>query len=139
MINVWLADTTFIIDLVNNDEGAVKMAAKIDNMHSIVFISAITIQEYLRGIYYLFGDKPNQIDKKLSKAEGDLARFSGIDLNYNVAKSAAKIDADLTRNGEQIGYADVLIGATAQFYQLILLTRNKDHFERIHGLKIDLY
>jgi len=136
---VWLADTTFIIDLVNNDEGAVKMAAKIDNMRSIVFISAITIQEYLRGIYYLFGDKPNQIDKKLSKAEGDLARFSGIDLNYNVAKSAAKIDADLTRNGEQIGYADVLIGATAQFYQLILLTRNKDHFERIHGLKIDLY
>ncbi len=136
---MWLADTTFIIDLVNNDEGAVKMAAKIDNMHSIVFISAITIQEYLRGIYYLFGDKPNQIDKKLSKAEGDLARFSGIDLNYNVAKSAAKIDADLTRNGEQIGYADVLIGATAQFYQLILLTRNKDHFERIHGLKIDLY
>lgn len=115
------------------------MAAKIDNMRSIVFISAITIQEYLRGIYYLFGDKPNQIDKKLSKAEGDLARFSGIDLNYNVAKSAAKIDADLTRNGEQIGYADVLIGATAQFYQLILLTRNKDHFERIHGLKIDLY
>lgn len=136
---MWLADTTFIIDLVNNDEGAVKMAAKIDNMRSIVFISAITIQEYLRGIYYLFGDKPNQIDKKLSKAEGDLARFSGIDLNYNVAKSAAKIDADLTRNGEQIGYADVLIGATAQFYQLILLTRNKDHFERIHGLKIDLY
>lgn len=139
MINVWLADTTFIIDLVNNDEGAVKMAAKIDSMHSIVFISAITIQEYLRGIYYLFGNKPNQIDEKLSKAEGDLARFSGIDLNYNVAKAAAKIDADLTRKGEQIGYADVLIGATAQFYQLTLLTQNKDHFDRIHGLKIDLY
>ncbi len=136
---MWLADTTFIIDLVNNDDGAVKMAARIDSMHSIVFVSAITIQEYLRGIYYLFGDKPNQIDEKLSKAEGDLARFSGLDMNYNVAKAAAKIDADLTRKGEQIGYADVLIGATAQFYQLTLLTRNKDHFERINGLKIDLY
>ena len=136
---MWLADTTFIIDLVNNDKGAVKMASKLDSMHSIVFISAITIQEYLRGIYYLFGNKPNQIDEKLAKAEGDLARFSGIDLNYNVAKAAAKIDADLTREGEQIGYADVLIGATAQFYQLTLLTRNKDHFKRIEGLKLEVY
>lgn len=136
---MWLADTTFIIDLVNNDEGAVKMAEKIDRMRSMVFISAITIQEYLRGIYYLFGNKPNQIDEKLFKAEGDLARFNGLDLNYNVAKLAAKIDADLTRKGEQIGYADVLIGATAHFYQLTLLTRNKNPFERIPGLRIDFY
>ncbi len=136
---MWLADTTFIIDLVNNDEGAVKIAKKIDSMHSIVFISAITIQEYLRGTYYLFGNKPDQIDEKLSKAEGDLVRFSGIDMDYNVAKAAAQIDADLTRKGEQIGYADVLIGATAQFYQLTLLTRNKDHFERIPKLKTEVY
>jgi tRNA(fMet)-specific endonuclease VapC len=136
---VWLADTTFIIDLINNDEGAVEKAKTIDKKRSIVFISAITVQEYLRGIYYLFGNKPKQFDEKLSKAEGDLARFSGIDLNYNVAKTAAKIDADLTRNGEQIGYADVLIGATAQFYQLTLLTRNKNHFEKIPGLPVESY
>ena len=136
---MWLADTTFIIDLVNNDEEAVKIARQIDRMHSIVFISTITIQEYLRGIYYLFGDKPDQIDEKLSKAEGDLVRFSWIDLNYTVAKAAAQIDADLTRKGLQIGYADVLIGATAQFFQLTLLTRNKDHFERIPSLKIQIY
>ena len=136
---MWLADTTFIIDLINNDEGAVKMAKIIDRKRSIVFISTITIQEYLRGIYYLFGNKPDQIDEKLSKAEGDLARFSGIDLNYSVAKAAAKIDADLTSKGEQIGYADVLIGATAQFYQLALLTRNKTHFERIPRIQIESY
>ncbi len=136
---MWLADTTFIIDLVNNDEEAVKMAGKIDSMHSIVFITTITIQEYLRGIYYLFGNKQDQIDEKLSKAEGDLVRFSWIDLNYNIAKAAAQIDADLTRKGMQIGYADVLIGATAQFYQLTLLTRNKNHFDRIPLLKIEFY
>ena len=136
---MWLADTTFIIDLVNNDEETVKIARKIDSMHSIVFISTITIQEYLRGIYYLFGNKLDQIDEKLTKAEGDLVRFSWIDLNYNIAKAAAQIDADLTRKGMQIGYADVLIGATAQFYQLTLLTRNKNHFERISSLKIESY
>ena len=136
---MWLADMTFIIDLINNDEEAVKIARKIDSMHTIVFISTITIQEYLRGIYYLFGDKPDQIEEKLSKAEGDLVRFSWIELNYNIAKAAAQIDADLTRKGMQIGYADVLIGATAQLFQLTLLTRNKDHFERIPSIKIQIY
>ena len=136
---MWLADTTFIIDLINDDKEAVKIAKDLDSKRSIVFISAITIQEYLRGIYYLFGHKPDQINEKLSKAEGDLARFSGLDVNYNIAKAAAKIDAELTRNGEQIGYADVLIGATAQFYQLILLTRNKNHFERIPRIQIQIY
>ncbi|MHA1444375.1 MAG: PIN domain-containing protein [Candidatus Hodarchaeales archaeon] len=136
---MWLADTTFIIDLINNDEGAVEKAKNIDRNRSIVFISAITVQEYLSGIYYLFGNIPEQFDEKLTRAEGDLARFSGIDLNYNVAKAAAKIDADLTRNGEQIGYADVLIGATAHFYQLTLLTRNKNHFKRIPGLQVESY
>lgn len=136
---MWLADTTFIIDLINDDKEAVKIAKKIDSKRSIVFISAITIQEYLRGVYYLFGHKPDKINEKLSKAEGDLARFSGLDVNYNVAKAAAKIDAELTRNGEQIGYADVLIGATAQFYQLTLLTRNKSHFERVPRIRIETY
>jgi tRNA(fMet)-specific endonuclease VapC len=136
---MWLADTTFIIDLVNNDKEAVKKAKKIDAKQSIVFISSITIQEYLRGVYYLFGENSEKLNEKLSEAEGDLARFSWLDLNYNVAKIAAQIDADLTRKGEQIGFADVLIAATAQFYNLSLLTRNKTHFERITSLEIDLY
>ena len=136
---MWLADTTFIIDLINGDKEAVITAKEIDSKRSIVFISAITTHEYLRGIYYLFGTKPDQINEKLSKAESDLARFSGLDVNYNIAKAAAKIDAELTRKGNQIGYADVLIGATAQFYQLTLLTRNKDHFERIPRIQIRTY
>ncbi len=94
---MWLADTTFIIDLINEDKEAVKIAKEIDSKRSIVFISAITIQEYLRGIYYLFRHKLDQINEKLSKTEDDLARFSRLDVNYNIAKAAAKIDAELTR------------------------------------------
>lgn len=115
-----------------------RKAKEIDAKQSKVFISTITIQEYLRGVYYLFGEKL-ELNEKLSEAEGDLARFSWLDLNYNVAKIAAQIDADPTRKGEQIGFADVLIAATAQFYNLFLLTRNKTLFERITNLKIDLY
>ena len=136
---MWLADTTFIIDLVNNDKEAVKKAREIDAKQSIVFISTITIQEYVRGVYYLFGANNEILNKKLLDAEGDLARFSWLDLNYNVAKVAAQIDANLSREGKLIGYADVLIAATAQFYNLSLLTRNKTHFERISNLEIDLY
>ncbi|MFX0151831.1 MAG: hypothetical protein ACFFAJ_13670 [Candidatus Hodarchaeota archaeon] len=51
-----------------------------------------------------------------------MARFNGMDLNYNVVKTAAKINVELNRKGEKIGYTDVLIGNTAHFFQFILLT-----------------
>ncbi len=136
---MWLADTTFIIDLVNSDKGAVDKAKTIDHIQTTVFISTVTVEEYLRGIYFLFHEDSDLLDRKLIKAEGDLARFRYLDLNYQIAKLAAKIDADLTRTGKQIGYADVLIAATARFYDLKLLTRNVKHYTNIHQLGVEKY
>ncbi|MFX0125173.1 MAG: hypothetical protein ACFFAE_16190 [Candidatus Hodarchaeota archaeon] len=68
---MWLADKTFIIDLVKNDKEAMKKAREIDDKQSIFLISTITIQEYLRGIYYLFGENVKVLNEKLAEAEGD--------------------------------------------------------------------
>lgn len=134
-----LADTTFIIDLINSDSGAIAKAKLIDEDQIQIFISSITVQEYLRGIYYKFYSDEDLLHKKLYAAESDLARFQTIDFDYQIAKIAGSIDADLTVNGKQVGLADVIIGATAKFYDLIILTRNSDHFNRIKDLKVEEY
>jgi tRNA(fMet)-specific endonuclease VapC len=136
---MYLADTTFIIDLTQNDLSAVNKAMEIDKSQQHVFISSITVQEYLRGIYYLFMTNKSKLKTKLGQSESDLSRFSVIDLNYVIAKKAASIDAELTLNGTQIGYADVLIGSTAVSYDLTLLTRNIKHFKVIPSLVIEDY
>ncbi len=78
---MWLADTTFLIDLVKvirehlNDPGASEKAINIDQSGLPVYISVITVTEYLRGIFYLFRDS-DELEKRLLKAETDLNTVS---------------------------------------------------------------
>lgn len=45
--------------------------------------------------------------------------------------------AKLKKTGKQIGDFDTLIAATALAHEMILVTRNVKHFERIEGLEIE--
>ncbi len=47
----------------------------------------------------------------------------------------ARIRGDLRQRGQLIGDPDILIATTALYYDLILLTRNKKHYQRIPLLK----
>ena len=50
---------------------------------------------------------------------------------------AAEIYADLHCSGRLISDADILIAATALTHDLILVTENACHFERITGLRVE--
>jgi len=131
---MWLFDTTFIIDLINADSGAVSKAKEIDEP-SLKAISVITVQEYLRGIFYLFSKDKALLDKKLRAAERELSYFEVIPIDYVIAKLAAEIDAELMMKGQQIDLADVLIASTAIKYNFTLVTRNVKDFKRIAKVK----
>jgi len=135
----YLADTTFLIDLVNNDTGAVRVAREIDLSNERLGLSIISAEEYLRGIYYLYWNDKRLLKKKIADAESDLRAFEIIPIIYNVIVKAAEIDARLMRKGEPISLSDILIASTAIAYNLTLITRNIKHFERIKELKIRIY
>ncbi len=135
----YLADTTFLIDLVNNDTGAVRVAREIDLSNERLGLSIISAEEYLRGIYYLYWNDKRLLKKKIADAESDLRAFEIIPIIYNVIVKAAEIDARLMRKGEPISLSDILIASTAIVYNLTLITRNIKHFERIKELKIRIY
>jgi len=131
---MWLFDTTFIIDLINEDPHAVEMAEEIEEP-TLKAISVITVQEYLRGIFYLFHDDKNLLYRKLSAAEKELLHFEIFSIDYIIAKLAAEIDAELMKKGKQVDMADILIAATAIRYNLTLVTRNIKDFEKIASIK----
>lgn len=132
---MYLFDTNYIIDLINEDPGAVGKAKEFDSIASLKAISVITVQEYFRGIYYLFSEEEKMLDNKLKKAEQDLSPFEILQLDYLIAKIAAEIDAILMKKGTQVNVSDVLIAATALRYNLIIVTRNIKHFEKIQNIK----
>ncbi len=133
-----LFDTTFIIDLVDGDEGAESFAERIDNEQSFNAISVVTVQEYLIGIYHLFSNL-RVLKAKLEKAESELRHFEIIPYGYDIAKSAASIDAELARKGVIVGMADIIIAATARHFGLKVVTRDKEHFARIPKLAVETY
>ncbi|MEM2335933.1 MAG: type II toxin-antitoxin system VapC family toxin [Candidatus Bathyarchaeia archaeon] len=131
-------DTTFLIDLIKGDKGAVKKAKEIDEQGTFKAISVVTVHEYLRGIHYLFSYDKELLKSKLEKAEAELFRFEILPYTYEVAKTAAEIDAKLAKNG-QTSFSDTIIAATAAYYKLTLVTRNTEHFSRIPNLQIETY
>ncbi len=65
-----------------------------------------------------------------------LTPFPLLDLNEPIMERFAEIRAYLRRRGELISDFDILIGATAVYYDLTVLTYNMRHFTRIPDLKL---
>ena len=134
----YLFDTTYLIDLVDGDPGAEAKAREVDALGVTKAISVITVHEYLRGIFYLYGGTP-KLEEKLKRAESELAVFQVLPVTCEIAKKAAEIDAQLAKAGQVISYLDVVIAATALHHALILVTRNVRHFQRVPGLRLETY
>ena len=136
---MYLFDTDFIISLVRGDRGAESFAKKVDEEMAYRTISAILVHEYLLGVYFSYWRKPQKLLEMLRKAESELMRFEIIPYDYKIAKKSAEIEAQLTKSGQIISLADIIIAATAIIHNLQLVTRNTKHFSRIPDLKIKTY
>jgi len=134
-----LFDTAFIVDLVNANAGATRLAKKVDEEASASFISVITLHEYLFGVYFRYEKDKTLLKEKLDSAERDLSRFEPVPLTPEITRLSASIHAELTRSGKLIGINDIYIAATAIRYDLTLVTKNKMHFRRIPKLNIETY
>ncbi|MBS7653420.1 hypothetical protein KEJ13_09885 [Candidatus Bathyarchaeota archaeon] len=71
----YLANTTFLIGLVNGDEGALEVAKECDEENEAGDHFAVSIEEYLRGVYYLYWENKEILKRRLASAERDLSVF----------------------------------------------------------------
>ena len=73
-------------------------------------------------------------EKERNKVETLLMALSILPLDESSAKTAAAVRRELESRGKGIGLADYLIAGICLEQSVGLLTRNRDHFERISGL-----
>ncbi|CAN5685305.1 hypothetical protein BH24CHL1_BH24CHL1_08850 [soil metagenome] len=94
-------------------------------------ISIITFTKVYEGIY--FGRRPEHFEAVfLQFLEGVVV----LELSQPVARLCARLRGSLRRTGQLIAFPDLLIAATALHRDLTLVTRNRQHFERIPNLKL---
>ena len=75
---------------------------------------------------------------RLAQFRKQVTRAEVLPFTETTADLAGRIDADLERVGLTIGRADPMIAATAIEHNLVLVTGNTNHFERIQALSYPL-
>lgn len=102
-----------------------------DRMKRFCFISEITIAELLYG-----ATCSNRKDKILKEVESFVSQFTILPI-YDSLLTFAELKNTLRSQGNLIDDFDLLIGASAVANDLILVTENMKHLERVPRLKIE--
>jgi tRNA(fMet)-specific endonuclease VapC len=95
-------------------------------------ISCFNLAELLFGAY-----NSEYVDKNLERVRYIENTIEVLSFDRKAIDNFAMIKADLKKQGKLIDDFDILIAAVALSNDMILVTNNEKHFERISNLKIE--
>ncbi len=125
-----LIDTNIISAFMRGDTAVIHKTEKYLRFHRTLSVSVITYYELIRGLKALSNiNKLNAFKKFMSSCEI-------LDLDSLTAEKAAEIYDALKKKNTLIEDADILIAATAIKNELVVITDNTRHFDRIDNLEI---
>lgn len=124
-----LLDTDTLSEVMKGKNSSVEQHAReYLRTHGQFRISVITRYEILRGL------KSKQAVRQIAIFENKCNKSYTYPVTEEIVVQASDIYAHLHQKGLLISDADILIAATAIVHNLILITGNVDHFNRIPHL-----
>lgn len=123
-----IADTTFVIDLLRN-RGNVSHVQK-NILQDSIGLSLISISELFTGLFYTKRKLGEAVFLKKSKElKSVLLSFDILSLNEAIMELSGQMRGILLYQGAKIDLIDLIIGATAKYYNAkSIITRNRLHF-----------
>jgi len=123
-----ILDTDVVIDILAGRESTIRV---VDALNAEPAISVIKVGEYYEGI---FGSQdPAESERRFEQHK---ASFRIYDVTLPIMKRCGWIRRYLRDSGQLIPDFDIVIAATALEHDLILITRNTNHFARVGGLRL---
>ncbi len=127
----YLIDTDWVIDHFHHIERVTRRLEELAPQG--LALSVISLAELYEGVYY---------SRDPARSEDILQQFLAPDLailgiDEETCKRFGRERGRLRAAGLMIGDFDLLIAATALQYDLTLLTNNRQHFERVEGLRLE--
>lgn len=124
----YLFDTCTVSDFIKGDFNTVQ---KIKNTSPAeIAVSSLTVME----LYYGLALNPGKAKTLKPMIDDFLSVVNILGFLQEEAKIAVSIRAFLKKQGQLIGYYDILLAATALHHQLIFVSSNTAEFERISQL-----
>ena len=128
-MNKFLLDSDVCVSLIRNHQNVKKKIATVGSDHC--FISEITVAELRFGAERSGRCKEEHYIVDLICKEFAVLPISDAIRTFAIEK------ARLWRIGQKIPDFDTLIGATAIYHKLVLVTNNTKHFERIQSIRLE--
>lgn len=114
-------------------KGRTTVKAKINRVdRKDLAICVITASELYFGAY-----NSNKIEQNLRTAETFIQSLTVLPLSNDTLKKFGQLKAELRKAGTPVADFDLLIASVALTGNLILVTNNTRHYERITGLNLD--
>lgn len=129
-----ILDTSFLVDLMDGNAGAVTRAKILEGQEMKQRIPAQVVYELYVGVGYT-----ETSQKEVEKIQSVLDHRPIEHTTPEIAKLAGRIDGTLRREGKKVAPNDIVIGATARHYGEPVLTGNADDFERIPQVEVNTY
>ncbi|WP_435093162.1 type II toxin-antitoxin system VapC family toxin [Halorubrum sp. N11] len=129
-----ILDSSFLIDLMNGDDGAVEAATEIERSNVSQKIPTQVVYELYVGVGY-----SENAFRELESIRSVLQSRPVIDFTEDIAKRAGRIDGQLRREGSRIGQGDIKIAATAIRHGEPVITGNPNDFSRIPDVEVREY
>jgi tRNA(fMet)-specific endonuclease VapC len=126
-------DTDFLIAILRGKKEAYQTLLDLDE-EGTEATTAVNAFELFFGAY-----KSEKINDNLKETQKLLDRLEVIPLDSASAKRAGELISYLSAKGELIDFRDAMIAGIALEKDLTILTRNKNHFNRIKGLKVQTW
>lgn len=127
-----IADTSFIVDLMRRDPGALARYDACEQAGIALQTTAVTALELYKGAFI------SGTEKNRSAVAALLELFTVLPVDETVYESFGRLSAALARSGTAIGDFDEVIAAIALGYDGEIITRDR-HFLKVPCLKIISY
>jgi tRNA(fMet)-specific endonuclease VapC len=126
-----VADTSFVIDLMRRDRGALALYNEYEEQGIALQTTGITALELYKGAFVL--GENNRL-----KVTALLELFTVIPVDETVYETFGRISAALALRGDAIGDFDEVIAAIALSNDGEIITRDR-HFSKVPHLKVISY
>jgi len=126
-----LIDTDILSYYFKGDRNVVKSFEKYLETFEIIELSIITYYEISSGLQAKNALRQLEIFEEFAKDN------IVIPLTENSCKISAELYSSLKQQGELIDDIDLLIAGIAIENEMVIVTNNEKHFQRIPGLKIE--
>jgi tRNA(fMet)-specific endonuclease VapC len=127
-VRKYLLDTNIISYYL---KGFDSLKEKLSENVDLLAISIISYYEIVSGLQSI------NANRRITEFEKFCELIDIINLDKVSISASCKIYADLKKTGRLIDDIDILIAGIALSNNLVMVTDNTDHFERIGGLKVE--